>query len=36
MKEIYERIELELVLFPTEDVIVTSVSSEEDELSRIV
>ena len=35
MKEFYECIELESVLFPVEDVIVTSLRSEEDELSRV-
>lgn len=36
MKELYESTELEIIKFKTEDVITTSVTPEEDELSEII
>ena len=33
-KEVYERVDLEIIQFQTADVITTSISYEEDEASR--
>ncbi len=35
MKEIYERVDLEIIKFRTGDVITTSIPYEDDETSRI-
>lgn len=34
-RELYERTELEIIKFQTDDVITTSIPSEDDETSRI-